>query len=89
MMVARISFFRRLRASGIQALLVSTVHDSIIVDCPEESVEAVVKLMYQVFDDLVANIKRCFGYDWKTPLACEVKIGMDLLNMKKVGRDGQ
>jgi DNA polymerase I len=89
MMIARISFYRRLKASGIPALLVSTVHDSIVADVEEKYVSEIVKLMYQVFDDLVANIKKCFGYDWKTPLACEVKIGMDLLNMKKVGRDGQ
>lgn len=86
MMIARISFSRRLRQSGIPALLVSTVHDSIVVDCEQRYVQAVVNLFYQVFDDLITNMNRTFQIDWQTPLACEVKVGMDTLNMKKVDR---
>lgn len=87
MMVARISFSRRLKTSGIPALLISTVHDSIVVDCEQiVHVQSVVNLFYQVFDDLVENIRRTFQYDWKVPLACEVKIGMDMLNMSKIDR---
>jgi DNA polymerase-1 len=86
MMVARLSFHRRLKAAGIPALLVSTVHDSIVVDTPSMYVGTVTNLFYQVFDDLVANIKKCFNYDWVVPLACEVKMGMDMLNMKEVPR---
>ena len=86
MMVARISFARRLKASCIPALLVSTVHDSIVVDVEETYVKLVSDLFYSVFDDLIANIKRCFGYDWVVPLDCEVKCGMDLKNMTKISR---
>lgn len=86
MMLARISFFRRLKAAGIPSLLVSTVHDSIVVDTPSIYVQSVVNLFYEVFDDLIENIKRCFRYEWVCPLACEVKVGMDMLNMEKVAR---
>jgi DNA polymerase I-like protein with 3'-5' exonuclease and polymerase domains len=86
MMIARISFARRLKMSGIPALLISTVHDSIVVDCESRYVQAVVNLFYQVFDDLVDNIRKTFGYDWQVPLGCEVKMGMDMLNMKVVDR---
>jgi DNA polymerase-1 len=86
MLIARLSFRRRLKAAGIPALLVSTVHDSIVVDVPRMYVDAVVALFYEVFDDLIENIKRCFGYTWKTPLACEVKVGMNLKDMVKVDR---
>lgn len=86
MMLARISFARRLRLSGIPALLVSTVHDSIVVDVEKKYVSQIAKLFYEVFDDLIANIKRCFGYDWTVPLACEVKMGMDMLNQETVDR---
>ena len=89
MMIARISFARRLKTSGIPALLTSTVHDSIVVDCEKQYVQAVVNLFYQVFDDLVENIRRTFKYDWIVPLACEVKVGMDMLNMNKVDRSDQ
>lgn len=86
MMIARISFARRLKISGIPALLISTVHDSIVVDCESQYVQAVVNLFYQVFDDLVDNLNRTFRIDWVVPLACEVKVGMDMLNMTKIER---
>jgi len=86
MMLARLSFHLRLRKAGIPALLVSTVHDDIKVDTLSMYVDTVVELFYAVFADLVTNIRRCFGYDWQTPLACEVKVGPNMKNMKKVDR---
>ena len=86
MMIVRISFARRLKTLGIPALLISTVHDSIIVDCESQYVQAVVDLFYQVFDDLVENIRRTFRYDWKVPLACECKVGTNQLDMKEIAR---
>lgn len=88
MMLARISFARRLKASGIPALLVATVHDSIVVDVEKRFVSQVVTIFYEVFDDLIENIRRCFKYEWVVPMACEVKVGMDMLNMEKVSREG-
>jgi DNA polymerase-1 len=87
MMIARISFARRLKTSGIPALLVSTVHDSIVVDVEEKYVAQVVRLMYEVFDDLVENLNKVFKCGWNVPLACEVKIGMNMLDMVKVTVD--
>jgi DNA polymerase I-like protein with 3'-5' exonuclease and polymerase domains len=86
MMIARLSFARRLRTSSIPALLISTVHDSIVVDCESKHVQDVANLFYQVFDDLVTNLNRTFGIDWKVPLTCEVKAGMNMLDMKGVDR---
>lgn len=89
MMIARISFWRRVRASGIPCILVSTVHDSIVVDVEARYVQEIVKLMYEVFDDLVTNINKVFRCGWNVPLNCEVKIGMNMLDMKKVDKTGQ
>ena len=83
MMVARISFARRLKASGLPALLVSTVHDSIVVDVESQYAHQVVLMMYEVFDDLVANIQKVFKYDWVVPLACEVKLGPNQKDQRK------
>jgi DNA polymerase-1 len=87
MMVARISFSRRLKASGLPCLLISTVHDSIVVDAEKKYVPAIVTMMYEVFDDLVANLNRVFRCGWNVPLACEVKIGKNMLDMVKVTVD--
>lgn len=86
MMIARISFARRLKTMGIPALLISTVHDSIVVDTESRYVQDVVNLFYQVFDNLVDNLNRTFKINWRTPLNCEVKIGMNMLDTKKVER---
>lgn len=87
MMLARISFARRLRLSGIPALLVSTIHDSIVVDVEKKYVSQVAKLFYEVFDDLIKNIKRCWGYDWIVPLDGEVKYGTNMKDMVKISRE--
>jgi hypothetical protein len=57
-----------------------------VVDVELKYVQAVTDIFHEVFDDLPKNMKRCFGYTWNVPLECEVKIGMDMKNMKKVAR---
>lgn len=86
MMIARISFWRRLKALGIPALMVSTIHDSIVVDVETKYIQMIVNLMYEVFDDLVNNIRRCFKYNWEVPLAGEVKMGMNMAELLPIQR---
>lgn len=87
MAIARVSFARRLKALGLDVLLVSTVHDSIVVDTPDEAlIQEVVNLFHQVFDDIPTNIKRMFGVDWNVPMDCECKIGMNMKDMSKIKR---
>lgn len=83
MSIARVSFYNRLKKLGLRdVLLVSSVHDSIVVDAPETFLEPVAKVFHEVFADLQTNIKRVFGYDWLVPLACEVKAGSNLKDMQ-------
>ncbi len=87
MALARVSFSRRLKAMGIPVLLVSTVHDSIVVDCADEYVQQVVNLFHQVFDDLIPNIRKIFGYEWTVPMACETCVGPNEKDMEEVHRN--
>lgn len=90
MMLARISFARRLRALAYPCLLISTVHDSIVVDCSDDDyIQPIVNLFHQVFDDIPMNIKKLFGFDWNVPMNCEVKIGKNMKEMSKVDRTDQ
>ena len=86
MEIARVSFFNRLKKAGLEkiVLVVSSVHDSILVDCPKQYMEWVSLTFIAVFNDLQANIKKLFGYEWKTPLTCEVKWGMNMKDMEKM-----
>jgi DNA polymerase-1 len=86
MAIARVSLMRRLKLTDWPVLLVSTIHDSIVMDVPDEYIERVANLMYQVFDDIPKNIKRLFGVDWNVPMAGECKIGPDMKNMAKFER---
>lgn len=84
MMVARISAHRRIKALGIPCKWVSTVHDSIVVDVPNEYIQTVVDVFHQVFDDLPANMLRVFKYKWRVPMACETKQGLNMKDMQKI-----
>jgi hypothetical protein len=86
MTIARISFFKKLKNLGLEktVLLVSSVHDSIVVDAPSHLLSLIADLFHQTFSDLVPNIKRIFGYDWVVPLACEVKYGPNMKDMVKM-----
>lgn len=84
MMLARISLSNRLKKLGWPVLLIQTVHDSIVVDCPSEYVQRMCNLFHEVFKDLQANIKKLFGYEWVVPLECEVKAGPNQKDMKEI-----
>ena len=82
MTIARISLKQKLLKNSLKdVLLVSSVHDSIVVDAPATRLQLIAELFHETFQSLIPNIKNIFGYDWETPLACEVKYGKDMKNM--------
>ena len=85
MMIARLSFFRRIKERGwSDVLLVSTVHDSIVVDCPTARIEEVAKLFHEVFNDLPKNFQKLFNVKMPIPFPCETKFGHNLGEMEKL-----
>jgi DNA polymerase-1 len=83
MMLARLSANRRIKEAGIEARLISTVHDSIVWDTSEKYLGAIATICDGVFRDIPANIKKLFNYDWETPMACESKYGPNMKEMSK------
>jgi hypothetical protein len=88
MAIARVSFTNRLKKKdwGKHVKQIATVHDSLVADAPNELVQEVVNLYYQVFDDLPANIKKLFNYDWQTPLGCEASAGPNMKDCVEIPR---
>ncbi len=86
MMVARISAFNRIRASGIPCKWISTVHDSLVLDCESKYLQQIADIFYEVFDDLIKNIWKLFKYEWVVPLACECKFGPNMKDMSPLPR---
>lgn len=81
MCLARVSFARRFIQQGIKGVLVSTVHDSIVVDVENSEVQKVCQLFHEVFRDIPKNFKHVFGHEFNLPTKCEVEYGPDLKNM--------
>lgn len=82
MMIGRISFFRRLKASGLTSLLVSSIHDSLVVDTPPELCYNICIMMKKAIEDIPANFERLFGVKFNLPMQCEISYGNDKKNME-------
>lgn len=89
MALARVSFFNRLKKLNYQnALLVNTVHDSLVMDVDENTVDVdkIISTMHEVFDDIPSNFKKLFGVEWNVPMSCEVNAGYNWEDMTVVPR---
>ena len=80
MAIIRVTFFKRLKKQNINARLIGTIHDSILVDTPKENVETVVKVFEQCFADMPENFYRMFGVRPNIPLICECSVGPNMNN---------
>jgi DNA polymerase I-like protein with 3'-5' exonuclease and polymerase domains len=69
---------------GTDAVLINTVHDSVVVDTPEEIVDEVLIRLCKAFDRTKDIIKERFNYNLTIPLAYDIKIGSNWLDMKEI-----
>lgn len=82
--MARVSLFNRMNKLNLKGKLTVTIHDSIVVDAPNNEVDIIVKLMYDVANDIRGNFKKLFNFDLIIPFPVEVKIGKNMLEMEKI-----
>lgn len=82
MMLARLSLFRRLRQAESKALMISTVHDDIKLDTPDDELDFVASTTLKVFEDLPKNVEALFGVKLPIPFPGEAYFGKDLLTME-------
>jgi DNA polymerase-1 len=82
--IARVSLRRRLKERGMRSILFGTVHDDIWLDCPEEEVDDVAQMCYQVFKDIPMNVKRIWKVELPIPFPAEVYKGPNLKNLESV-----
>jgi len=81
-MLARLEANKRLKASGLEYKLISTIHDSIVVDCPSAVVEPVGRILFNSIEAVPALCKKVFGYDFSLPLTSEVQYGKNKKEMQ-------
>ena len=74
--IALTSFWHRVKEEGLQMMIVNTVHDSIIVELPEEEIEDFHRLARQcLIDDVYPYLSKVYGVDFTVPLGCGVSTG--------------
>lgn len=83
MMLARIMAKKRIQDANIPCDFISTVHDSIVLDCSRQHLEPLRDIFDSVFADLPSRIHSVFGYEWSVPMACESKYGPNMKDMQK------
>lgn len=82
-MLARLQAAKRLRMASVKnALLISTVHDSIVADCPENEVEVVGRILNESVEAVPKLCKQVFGYDFSLPMNAEVQYGPNKKDLK-------
>jgi len=66
------------------ALFVSSVHDSLVVDCPNHLVQDVCGIMYQVMhSDVSMLLRSIFGVNLKVPLTGDIGYGPNQKELKE------
>jgi len=88
MAIARVSAYNRIKKLGYgeNCLFVNTVHDSIILDFNEKvcDTNTLVKVFYEVFEDLPKNFEKLFGIPFNVPMAAECQVGRNWKDMEVV-----
>jgi DNA polymerase-1 len=83
-MLARLEANKRLKASGLEHKLISTIHDSIVADAPDYCAKDVGKILYDSIEYVPTLCKQVFGYNFNLPLTSEVQIGPNKKDMVEV-----
>lgn len=83
-MLARLRARRLIMDSDIEAQLISTVHDSIVVDTPAKNVYNISKILKQSIEEVPQLCKKVFGHEFKLPLTCEIQAGPNKKQMEDI-----
>ena len=84
-MLARLEARKRLKQTNLEYKLVSTIHDSIVADCPSSCVMEVGRILNDSIEYVPTLCKQVFGYDFSLPLTSEVQYGpnkKDMVDLK-------
>lgn len=83
-MLARLRASQLLTEAGIEASLVGTIHDSIVVDCPSKVCYTVGEILKKSVEEVPGLCWRIWGYAFSLPLTCELSFGKNKTNMEEL-----
>jgi DNA polymerase I-like protein with 3'-5' exonuclease and polymerase domains len=81
-----------MREAGLNSILVSTVHDSLVFDALRSELPQIHEITGLVLNNLPDVFKTCFGEDYDTswmlvPFACDSEVGPNYGAMRGVGKN--
>jgi DNA polymerase-1 len=82
-MLARIEAYRLIQESRLEALMVGTIHDSIVVDTPEKNCYTICMLLKQAVEAVPRLCLETFNYPFSLPLTCELQVGKNKRDMRE------
>lgn len=82
-----------MREQGMESILISTVHDSLVVDAVKDELPLVHDIVYTVVNNIEKILKMTFGDTFDTswmivPFAGDCEVGLDYKNMNKIPTKG-
>lgn len=81
--LARVDFWQCLKASGLEALFIQTIHDSLVVDSPKENVYNICIMLKDSIERTPQLVKEWFDYDFSLPVWCEIQVGPNKRDMEE------
>ena len=82
--LARVHFWQKLQESGLEALFIQTIHDSLVCDVPLKNVEIVCKLLKDSIEYTPTLCLEWFNYKFSLPIWCEISVGPNKFDMKEI-----
>ena len=83
-MLARIEFFKRFQASGLEGKFIQTIHDSLVVDTPSKNVYNIGMLLKDSIEYVPTLCKQHFDYEFSLPVWCEVQVGQNKKDLEEI-----
>lgn len=89
MLLALIAIEQLMRERDLESLLISTVHDSLLIDCIREELPAVHEIVTSVLNDFPTVLPAMLGDDYDTswmlvPFTGDCEVGTDYLNARSI-----
>lgn len=81
--LARVDFWQKLQASGLEAKFIQTIHDSLVVDSPTTEVKQVCTMLKESIEKTPELCYQWFDYKFSLPIWCEVQVGKNKFDMKE------
>lgn len=72
------------RFGGLKSKLITTVHDSIVADCPDDEVDTVCSIFTEEIAKTPKYLSKYFGVDFNLPLVGELEVGPNMADTEKV-----